>query len=211
MAPYRRSALFIADALGLDFLNSGATCRPDRIEWLQDGKMLLAWLEQARIDPPDLLEQLRALARPAELDAIARQARDLRESFRAFVLAHLGHALDGSVLAELSDLNRLLREQHTYQQIVALRRGLELRTCWRWSSPRALLVPIAGALAEVVCDADFRHIRVCEGQHCGLLFFDRTRGLARRWCSMADCGNRAKQAALRRRRVRDRRARNRGG
>jgi predicted RNA-binding Zn ribbon-like protein len=32
-----------------------------------------------------------------------------------------------------------------------------------------------------------------------LLFIDRTRGAARRWCSMAVCGNRAKQAAYRKR------------
>jgi predicted RNA-binding Zn ribbon-like protein len=32
-----------------------------------------------------------------------------------------------------------------------------------------------------------------------LLFADHTRGHARRWCSMALCGNRAKQAAHRQR------------
>jgi hypothetical protein len=34
---------------------------------------------------------------------------------------------------------------------------------------------------------------------CALLFVDRTGGRARRWCSMAVCGNRAKHAAQRER------------
>ena len=35
-------------------------------------------------------------------------------------------------------------------------------------------------------------IRQCEDDACGWLFVDRSRGGRRRWCSMADCGNRAK-------------------
>jgi len=67
----------------------------------------------------------------------------------------------------------------------------------RWTSPDQLLQPIAGAIADLVCDADFRLIRVCEGSACTLMFLDRTKAHARRWCSMAVCGNRAKAAAYR--------------
>jgi predicted RNA-binding Zn ribbon-like protein len=42
-------------------------------------------------------------------------------------------------------------------------------------------------------------VKACEGPACTLLFADHTRGHARRWCSMALCGNRAKQAAHRHR------------
>jgi len=42
-------------------------------------------------------------------------------------------------------------------------------------------------------------VKACEGPVCTLLFADHTRGRARRWCSMALCGNRAKQAAHRHR------------
>ncbi|HEY6735223.1 MAG TPA: CGNR zinc finger domain-containing protein, partial [Roseiarcus sp.] len=38
-----------------------------------------------------------------------------------------------------------------------------------------------------------------EGANCTLVFVDRTRRRGRRWCSMALCGNRAKQAAHRHR------------
>jgi predicted RNA-binding Zn ribbon-like protein len=36
-------------------------------------------------------------------------------------------------------------------------------------------------------------------ERCRMLFLDRSRGRRRRWCSMAECGNRAKVAAHRER------------
>jgi predicted RNA-binding Zn ribbon-like protein len=69
----------------------------------------------------------------------------------------------------------------------------------RWRSAESLLIPIAQAMAELVCNEDFAHVKACEGAACTLVFLDRTHGRARRWCSMAVCGNRAKQAAHRRR------------
>jgi predicted RNA-binding Zn ribbon-like protein len=62
-----------------------------------------------------------------------------------------------------------------------------------------LLLPIAEAMARLICDEDFSYVKACEGPTCTLLFADHTRGRARRWCSMALCGNRAKQAAHRHR------------
>ena len=69
----------------------------------------------------------------------------------------------------------------------------------RWKSPDSVLFPIAKAMAELVCEVDFTLVKPCEGSNCTLFFVDRTRGHARRWCSMAVCGNRAKQAAYRER------------
>jgi predicted RNA-binding Zn ribbon-like protein len=60
-----------------------------------------------------------------------------------------------------------------------------------------LLQPIADAIADLICHADFRLIRDCEGPVCTLKFLDRTKAHGRRWCSMAACGNRAKVAAFR--------------
>ncbi len=35
-------------------------------------------------------------------------------------------------------------------------------------------------------------LRRCIGEHCGWFFLDTSRNKSRRWCSMSDCGNRAK-------------------
>jgi predicted RNA-binding Zn ribbon-like protein len=199
----RPPAIFLADALGLDFLNSIATPVDTQVDWIDDGNGLLAWLQQARLVPADALETLRAQAMPGEFDNVAAQARSLREWFRGFVRERKGQPLAHEHLHELEPLNRLLERDEGFGRIVARDHastgGLELRMMRRWRSPEALLLPIGEALAKFVCEEDFSHVKACEGPACTLLFADHTRGHARRWCSMAICGNRAKQAAHRHR------------
>jgi phosphoserine phosphatase len=86
----RPPAIFIADSLGLDFLNSIATPVDTPIDWLDHGDGLLKWLAQAKLVPADALDELRARAMPGELDKVADQARALREWFRGFVRKYHG-------------------------------------------------------------------------------------------------------------------------
>lgn len=196
-------ALFLADATGLDFLNSVATPIDTPVDWLDDGEGLLSWLAQARLVPEAVIGEVRARAIPGELDRLADQARALREWFRAFVRAHKGSPLQSAQLAELEPLNQLLKRDERYSEIIAQEHGesfaLNLIQTRRWSSPETLLLPIAEAMAELVCTEDFSYVKACEGPTCTLLFADHTRGHARRWCSMSLYGNRAKQAAHRHR------------
>src|ERR1700751_449528 len=78
-------AIFVADSLGLDFLNSIATPVDTPVDWIADGHGLLRWLAQARLVPAEALDELKARAMPGELDKVAGQARALREWFRTFV------------------------------------------------------------------------------------------------------------------------------
>jgi len=189
--------------MGLDFLNSVATTVSTAVEWLEDGEGLLSWLEQARLAPGEALQSIRAAARPGELDAVADEARRLREWFRAFVHQHKGRRLLLEDVSELEPLNRLLEQDERFSRIVLRRDAhpayLELEELRRWRSPESLLLPIGLALARLVVSEDFRNVKACEGPACTLLFADHTRGHVRRWCSMAICGNRAKQAAHRQR------------
>jgi predicted RNA-binding Zn ribbon-like protein len=201
---YRQNpAIFVADGLGLDFLNSIATPVDEPVDWVSDGEGLLAWLEQAGLVPANVLAQLRATTTENELDAVAARARELREWFRGFVRARKGQPLTAADLDALEPLNRLLARDERHEAIVAGAPGdasaLALRPSRRWTSPDALLLPIAEAMARLVCEEDFTHVKACEGPRCTLLFADHTRGHARRWCSMALCGNRAKVAAHRKR------------
>jgi predicted RNA-binding Zn ribbon-like protein len=200
----RPPAIFVGDTPGLDFLNSIATPVDVPVDWIGDGEGLLSWLEQARLAPADVLETVRAQALPGELDAVADQARSLREWFRGFVQTRMGRPLEMDDLGELEPLNRLLERDEAFNRIV-LPQGPgpaapELQVMRRWRSPEALLLPIGEALARFVCLEDFSNVKACGGPACTLLFADHTRGRARRWCSMTICGNRAKQAAHRRRR-----------
>lgn len=213
MTVARPPPLFIADSPGLDFLNTIAVPVDTEVEWLASGEDLLAWLKQAGLVPDDIADALRNSAVPGELDRIAAQARGLRDWFRRFVRKHMCQPLAPAALTELEPLNQLLARDEEFGQIDI--RGqpndamapegtgasaLGWRVQRRWRSPEALLLPVARALADLVCLEDFTYVKACEGSSCTLLFFDRTRGHARRWCSMAVCGNRAKQAAHRHRR-----------
>jgi predicted RNA-binding Zn ribbon-like protein len=196
-------AIFIAGDPALDFLNSVATPVDVPVEWLDDGEGLLAWLQQAQLVPAPVLKQMRAQARPGELDGVAEQARNLREWFRGFVEKERGRPLTRDASRKLERLNRLLERDESFTQIAPTTgrdgNAFELRVMRRWSSPDTLLLPVEEALAHFVCSEDFTYVKACEGPACTLLFADRTRGRARRWCSMAICGNRAKQAAHRHR------------
>jgi len=208
----RPEPLFIADDQALDFLNSVAAPWGTQIEWLGDGRDLLAWLEQADLVPAEVLLQYRENTPPRALDEIAVQARELREWFRAFVAAHASQRLTSSALADLERINRLLAGDETYGQIEI--RAIKTqdtaqetwRTCasplqWRqhrrWGAPEDLLLPIAAAMSDLICNADFERVKNCGGATCTMWFHDISKNHTRRWCTMAVCGNRAKAATHR--------------
>jgi predicted RNA-binding Zn ribbon-like protein len=175
----RPPAIFIAGSLGLDFLNSVATPIDKLVDWLDSGDGLLSWLAQARLVPADALNELKAQTIPGELDKVAEQARALREWFRGFVVRNVGRPLTPKALRELEPLNRLLERDQAFNQISLLRHNngdhLELRVTRRWRTPESLLLPIAEALAKLLCEEDFVNVKACEGHGCTLVFADHTR------------------------------------
>ena len=209
MADLRPAPFFISDDLALDFLNSIAAPWGQEIEWLASGGDLVAWLEEAHAVPANVLAQFRRRTSLRTLDAVALQARELREWFRIFVRNHAGKSLVPSALRELAPLNQLLERDEAYRQIETTppshggenggdeEHALRWKAMRRWRSPKGLLLPIAEAIGELVCRKDFTLVRKCEGPTCTMWFHDVSKGHARRWCSMAVCGNRAKAVAHR--------------
>jgi predicted RNA-binding Zn ribbon-like protein len=204
MSDHKPPAIFISGSVGLDFLNTLATPMDEQVDWIDDGDSLLEWLEQARLVPTTVLKTLRGQAMPGELDGVAARARVLREWFRGFVTARSGRRPGADDVHDLEPLNHLLDRDERFDQIVCEPEGaapvLRLKALRRWRSPESLLLPIGEEIARFICDEDFQYVKACEWSTCTLLFVDRTRGHARRWCTMAICGNRAKQAAHRSRR-----------
>jgi len=189
-AAQRPAAFFLADHLALDFLNTRASPHGEEIEWLSDGPSYLEWLI--------LGFDRRADAKfPAvKLDDVGAKARALREWFRSFVQKHAGEVLHPSDERTLQPLNEILSHDHAYQQIAAGTKDtpLLLRTQRDWTETGDLLQPVAHAIAELLCHADFTQVRRCEGLGCTMWFLDVSKSHKRRWCSMSVCGNRAKVA-----------------
>lgn len=208
--------VFIAGALGLDVVNSLARPAGKVIDWWGDGEQLLNWMKQARLLTDSDIAIATSNFSKGELDRTAARARELREWFRRFVKAHKGKSLKKHALARLSSLNKILERDEVFWSLErvpasstdrASANGFRLRRQRRWRKCDSLLAPIAQTIAEFICSADFRQVKACQGRNCILFFVDQTRRHGRRWCSMAVCGNRAKQNAhLARRRKRNRTA-----
>jgi predicted RNA-binding Zn ribbon-like protein len=55
-----------------------------------------------------------------------------------------------------------------------------------------LVATLALAAARLLEREDLSRLRECSDDDCGWLFLDRSKNGSRRWCSSADCGNRAR-------------------
>ena len=202
-------ALFIAGPLGIDFLNSVAIPVDTVVDWISNGEDYLNWLRQAELLSINDISIIKSNFSPEELDEIARRARELREWFRGFAKAHKGKPLSLKALTKLKPLTDLLGLDQMFWSIVPKTsqdktdgpsaRNFLLQPQRRWRTPESLLAPVAEEIAKVICSADFTYIKACQGENCILFFYDDTPRHKRRWCSMAICGNRAKQKAYRER------------
>jgi predicted RNA-binding Zn ribbon-like protein len=100
-------------------------------------------------------------------------------------------------LDDVRDFNQLLA--HYSKAKVLVRKQRRDGPCYVWEWPQEMNpfdVFIATLLEEaasiLASPAVLRRLRMCGDEKCGWLFLDRSRAARRRWCSMADCGNRAK-------------------
>jgi predicted RNA-binding Zn ribbon-like protein len=197
-------AMLIAGTLGLDFLNSLARPIDEVVDWLGNGSDFLSWMKQAGLLTIDDIAVVKSSMSAKELDRVSAKARDLRDWLRGFVTRHMGRPLKTKVLTELGPLHELLGIDEMFWSLVpgpipsAKQNSptiFHLRAQRRWRKPDSLLAPIAEEIAKFISSADFRYVKACQGDDCILFFLDRTRRHGRRWCSMAVCGNRAKQDA----------------
>src|ERR1700722_19524173 len=144
----RPPPIFVGDTRALDFLNSIASPVDTPIEWLSSGVDLLDWLAAAKLIPPEVMTSMRRAALPGELDAVATQARALREWFRGFVHQYKGKPLKPDALKDLAPLNRILERDQEFGQIVkrdpardsSARTGVARRQMRRWQTADTLLL-----------------------------------------------------------------------
>jgi predicted RNA-binding Zn ribbon-like protein len=70
------------------------------------------------------------------------------------------------------------------------------RFVWTFPEPTEaldrFLWPVALSAAELLTSSDLERLGQCGGADCGWIFLDTSRNRRRQWCTMQDCGNRAK-------------------
>ena len=181
----------IGGALCLDFVNT-LTWRGEPIggdERLHQYGQLIHWARHAGAIGPSEARALLGLARrrPAEAERQLASAIALREAIARLVLAR-GRGRS----ADVALVNHRLADAPKRTSVVPTTDG------FAWSSERAgarldrPLWPVVWSAADLLVSDRLAEVRTCADPRCGWLFLDLSQNRRRRWCSMEDCGNRAK-------------------
>ncbi len=182
----------IGGVLCLDFANTlNGHGKTSGHEYLKDYSDLVVWSRKAGIlTGPDARSLIRETARkPDKAAAAFKRAIVVRETiYRVFsAIAHGATPKDN----DLAALNETRAEALAHSQLVRTATGFILD----WTDKTALrrmLWPMALSAAELLTSDNTGRIRQCAGEGCDWLFLDTSRNHLRRWCSMDECGNRAK-------------------
>jgi predicted RNA-binding Zn ribbon-like protein len=183
------------DRLVLNFVNTAGGYRPERTnEHLHAYEDFLAFAEQAGAIAAEQARRLAAEARrrPREAAVALQELIALREGLYDLFLAVAQERPPPA--AEVDRLNRALASALMHRRVVRRDGGFALG----WEESAALdspLWPMVADAAELLAEGNLARVKVCgahEDAECSWLFLDRTKSGTRRWCSMRDCGNRAK-------------------
>ena len=203
--PGRRGPPFF-ELLGnvcLDFINT-LDDRPsgEPKELLKNYYDLARFGEDAGILTPEQVDFFyeRVHLMPDEAEEALRRAINLREALHAIFSALMNKqpapqlAMD-RLNANLHDAalhSRLVQPKNVQSKMPQVEGRLEWRFDDLTSSFNAMLWPIARAAADLLASPDVALVRACSSPTCQWLFLDTSKNHHRRWCSMKQCGNRAK-------------------
>ncbi len=178
---------FVAGNLALDFVNTIAfradpVRKKDRLQTIEDVHW---WAGQAQL-PHRVATSSDPLAETAALQRI----RAVREEL--FAVFHAIASDEPIPAASLARIGNALHDCCAWRCLSI--EGEEVRWTWRPDAPDTdyLLYPVLTAATDLLTSVSRGLVRQCEDAGCGWLFLDRSNARTRRWCSMADCGNRNK-------------------
>ncbi len=182
----------IGGDLALDFVNTAEQRNdPTAREFLVTPQDLDIWGRRAGI--------LNGASRASDTQELSA-ACDARELIHALLSAHA--AGRPPQRPQLDALGRLAAEAYARGTLQPADAG---RLRWQWSptDPRSIR-DVAVTRAVLLLSATGTRLKQCPGEHCGWLFLDTTKRGNRRWCSMSECGQDAKDEARRLKRQRTR-------
>lgn len=191
--------VFVAERLWLDFVNTDDVRRLQRVDALLDFGGYARWLEAARTLDAERASGIRRRAQqqPAGAMAALVDARRVRAALRA--LAERGAASPPVRVDALAEINRVLGRSAAIRRVDARTDGTFAHSFVSVGDAFAgLLIPIVESAAESLIVEELPRVHRCADGRCTRVFFDSTKNRRRRWCDMAECGNRAKAARHRR-------------
>ena len=194
MTPTRDAEIhrLIGGALCLDFVNTlnGHTSQTKH-EYLLGYTDLILWSRHAGIltDPESSKLLHKEDRMPPQARAVYKKAVELREMLHQ-VFSDLAGGISPSP-ADVETLNVVRAEALHHSRLSQTGNGLSLS--WdELDSLERMLWPIILSASELLTSESLHRLRECNGKGCDWLFIDSSRNHMRRWCSMDECGNRAK-------------------
>jgi len=180
--------------LAIRFVNTAAwRLRDPMEERMVSPEALLAWLQRNGLADAGTVRTIATVWRthPDDARAAHQRAICLREAiYTLFAGLIRSEAPPADALAVFNDF---LVRPNPGSRIGWVSGGLA------WRPPAAsfdavdLLMPVVLSAADLMTGTRAGKVRQCQDDRgCGWLFVDESRARNRRWCSMGDCGNRAK-------------------
>jgi predicted RNA-binding Zn ribbon-like protein len=163
------------------------------IELLDSPERLISWCEESGAVHREALSSLRDEWRKntREAEQSLKRFLGLREGLFAFFWGriHTGTFRECDIEFLNSELCKLPPKM--LARCTKGRLALQVRD---EGDPETLLIAnLLSDAAELAAADNLERIRVCAAIDCGWLFLDTSKNGRRRWCDMADCGNREKQ------------------
>jgi len=186
------SFLFLGNRLCLDFIDTEIIASGQRASLIQSFEDLRAWLIESGAASQEEIEESTASWNVDQKVGLVHEALALRDHLRRMAEQVTAHEdVSDAVIAAI---NASLQQRQGYQVLRRVAAGYAVITHYN-ESASGLLTPIAASAADLLAQSDLRHLHKCENPECILYFYDTSKNHARRWCSMAACGNRSKAAA----------------
>jgi predicted RNA-binding Zn ribbon-like protein len=177
----------------LDFVNTAGDHLSDQPgEWLLTYRDLLAWAQHAGILSGVEASHLerKAMSQPEAAEEALARAVAMRETIYRLLLGVIrGQAPDPS---DLAVFNRALAEAPPREGVVYRTDAYHWQLSAGGDDLNGILWRILWQAADLLTSDRLVQVKLCAGDECGWLFLDASRNQSRRWCSMSDCGNRAK-------------------
>ena len=177
----------------LDFANTLSWRLSDqRHEWLDGYENLLEWGLVAGVIQADetVVTKLPTRETLSETNRVLDRVIHLREAiYRIFSATSDGQH------PQTEDIQTLNAEMYKSSKHLGVAWSGS-RFAWHWKDGTPIHDKIMGAVVrsavELLTSDDLERVGECQGVGCGWLFVDTSKNHTRRWCSMNDCGNRAK-------------------